>query len=139
MVESGNGQPDVVWRDVPMEETAPGEFEIEFTESEIGVFEARAFFEPGDGGELWWPVSLGNVSIKVTRAWTWRGLGIYAAMARLFQPGSMRGQAAHAGAPELEAAGYTVLPPSGTLREVGASLDHILGDLGFQIVLLLPI
>ena len=139
MVESGNGHPDVVWRDVPMVETAPGEFEIEFTESEIGVFEARAFFEPGDGGELWWPASLGNVSVKVTSAWTSRGLGIYAAMARLFQPGSMRGQAEHPGAPELEAAGYTVLPPSGTLREVGASLDHILGDLGFQIVLLLPI
>ena len=139
MVESGNGHPDVVWRDVPMLETAPGEFEIEFTESEIGVIEARAFFEPGDGGELGWPAALGNVSVKVTPAWTSRGLGIYAAMARLFQPGSMRGQAAHPGAPELEAAGYTVLPPSGTLREVGASLDHILGDLGFQIVLLLPI
>ena len=39
----------------------------------------------------------------------------------------------------LEAKGYTVIPPSGTFRDLVQELDFIMGDLGCRIIQLLPI
>ena len=138
-VETGDGEPEIVWYDVPMPAVEPGVYELTLCIEEIGRYEARTFFEPEGQGALWWPAQLGNVCIKVSPAWTQRGLGIYAAMARLFRPAEALSIPAPETLLKLESAGYTVLPPSGTLRDLNRQLDHILDDLGFRIVLLLPI
>ena len=39
----------------------------------------------------------------------------------------------------LDAKGYHVIPPSGTFRDVISELDHIMDDMGFRILQLLPI
>ena len=39
----------------------------------------------------------------------------------------------------MDAAGYTVIPPSGTLRQLAEQLPHIIETMGFRIVLMAPI
>jgi hypothetical protein len=124
------------WHDMPMSRTAAGGFEVRVPLAEVGRFEAKAFFQPDGPGELLWPAG-DNVVVKVEPADTCCGNMVYTAFVRLF------GRTADAGGPfplkELDAAGYTVIPPSGTFRDLARQLDFIIGTLGFRIIQLLPI
>lgn len=135
-VEHHSPTPVLHWRDLPMTEVSPGKYEITLREELVGIYEARAYFEPEHSNKLLWPEAQGNVHVKIEPAWTSHGLGIYAAHARLFGddlPDKIPDFT------ELDAKGYTVIPPSGKLRAVKKQLDHIMNDLGFSIVLLLPV
>src|ERR1043166_2977486 len=68
---------------------------------------------------------------------------VYCAFTRLFGPGkagrSARGEKLEPVLTALDEDGYTVVPPSGKLRDVTAQLPHIFGTLGCRILHLLPV
>ena len=129
------------WRDIPMEERAPGFFAVRVPLDEVGVFSAKACFFPEGSDSPEWPEGV-NFHIKTAPARTARSNSIYTVFPRQFGPAI----SADPRTPEvrereqaLDAAGYTVIPPSGTYRDVARRLDHIIGTLGFRIVQLLPV
>ncbi len=135
-VEHGCPPPGLDWEDLPMQPEGPGEWSLTLPLLEVGSFEAKAYLLKEDLKPPVWPGAGGNVRIKVEPAWTAAQNSIYAAFPRLFR-------GAGPAIPEeslkvLDEAGYTVIPPSGTFRSVLTRLDHILGGMGFRIVLLLP-
>ena len=129
------------WHDLPMEPSSPTRFSIRLPLLEVGVFEAKACFIPDGSSEPEWPEG-GNVSVKVRPARTACANTIYTAFVRQFGPSITRDARTaprrHAEA-TLASAGYAVLPPSGTFRDLIRRLDHIHGRLGFRILQLLPI
>jgi starch synthase (maltosyl-transferring) len=133
------------WHDMPMERI-DGLFRITLPLTEVGRFEAKAFYLPHSSDEAEspkpvWP-SGGNVIIKVEPADYCGAASIYCAFVRLFGENQSTGAECEADAPavaRLEASGYEVIPRSGKFRDVIAQLDHIVYGLGFRIIQLLPI
>ena len=129
------------WHDLPMEHLGGGHYRVRVPLLEVGVFEGKACFIPNDTPVPEWPEGE-NLRIKVAPADTAAANTIYAAFVRQFG-GSMTCAEApktHAEAEAaLDAAGYTVIPPSGTFRSLIRHLDHICTELGFRNILLLPI
>jgi len=135
--------PGLDWEDLPMTAeagTGPAGSPVRWTLTlplpDVGVFEAKAFLLSDVSQPPTWPDGGGNVSIKVEPAWTAARNSIYAAFPRLFRDG--RSDVPDETFAPLDQAGYTVIPPGGTFRNVTARLDHIIGTMGFRIVLLLP-
>lgn len=130
------------WHDVPMRETAPGTFTCRLPLDEVGVFSGKCCFFPADAESPVWPDGP-NVHIKVEPAQTRRANAIYTVFPRQFGGAKYVNPVAEPGVAGaqtfLDAKGYTVIPPSGTLRDVKRSLGHILDDMKFRIVQLLPI
>ncbi len=130
------------WQDIPMEPCGKNRWRVRLPLLEVGIFEGKACFIPNHTPVPEWPEG-GNTIIKVAPAHTAAGNTIYAAFTRQFGPAMHTAKAptehtARAEA-ELDRAGYTVIPPSGTFRALAKHLDHICNDLGFRTVLLLPI
>lgn len=131
---------DGPWRDLPMDEAGTNdEWRLTLPLPEPGVFEAKCCFIPDDGSAILWPES-DNFRFKVLSAATVAGNTVYCAFVRQFG-GNLR--LPHAppqpdGVEQLDLDGYTVIPPSGTFRQLIANLDHIF-SLGCRIVQLLPI
>ena len=130
------------WFDVPMRETAPGCFEATVGLCEVGHFEAKCLFIPEGGGEPHWPTGA-NTAINVEPADTCCGNIIYNAFVRQFGPNKNGPQSAAPPAPDLirdlDRSGYTVIPPSGTFRDLIDELDFIFQRLGCRWLQLLPI
>ncbi|MGI6494943.1 MAG: amylo-alpha-1,6-glucosidase [Kiritimatiellia bacterium] len=129
------------WHDLPMDCVAPGCFALRIPLLEVGVFEAKACFLPDGGADPEWPDGP-NLRVKVQSAHAARANSMYTAFVRQFGP-SIQKDARTAERRRAEAAlaeaGYAVLPPSGTFRDVIRRLGHIHGRLGFRILQLLPI
>jgi len=127
------------WHDLQMERQGEREYSITIPLTEVGYFEAKAFFLP-QRGEPIWPEG-GNIRIKVEPAEYAAASSVYTAFVRQFSAHRY----ARAPLPDgqllktIEAAGYAVIPPSGTFRQLQSELDHIIGKLGFRILQLLPI
>jgi starch synthase (maltosyl-transferring) len=130
------------WFDIPMSRRTSNTFEITLPLLEIGHFEAKCFFlKTGQPDPLWPPGA--NTIINVEPADTCCANIIYNAFVRQF------GSNKTSGAPEsdemkrgikaLDDRGYTVIPPSGTFRDLISELDFIIGELGCRIIQLLPI
>ena len=130
------------WFDFPMQKDAPGCFSILLGLAEVGQFEAKCFFLPENAEEPLWP-SGGNLTINVEPAETCCGNTIYNAFVRQFGPnksGHPSVDRLYADSMEaMDNAGYTIIPPSGTFRNLIADLDFIIGTLGCRILQLLPI
>ena len=128
------------WRDIPMRETAPGVFLARIPLASSGFFQAKAFFLPDGEETAVWPDGE-NISVKVAPAFSVAGNSIYTAFVRQFRDeGAAHDEQAKAGLIDgLAGAGYAVIPPSGTFRNVIRRLDHIIGTLGFRILQLLPV
>ena len=129
------------WRDIPMEEASPGVFRVSAPLDEVGVFSAKACFFPADGGAPEWPEGE-NFHVKTAPRRTAQGNSIYTVFTRQFGPALEKNPRTPEVLEEekrLDGLGYTVIPPSGTFREVARRLDHIMGTLGFNIVQLLPV
>ncbi|MEI6218399.1 MAG: glycogen debranching enzyme N-terminal domain-containing protein, partial [bacterium] len=108
---------------------------------EVGCFEAKAFFLPDGSSEPEWPEGK-NSHIKVEPADYCCNNTIYAAFVRQFGAAlnSKDPAAGHAQSiRELDALGYSVIPRSGTFRDLIKELDFIMGTLRFRIIQLLPI
>jgi len=99
------------WRDVPMQEVAPGEWTCSVPLMEVGVFSGKCcFFPAGEGVAPEWPEG-GNLHVKVEPADARRGNSIYTVFPRQF----------------------------GSFREVKRRLDFIMDEMGFDIIQTLPV
>ena len=139
-VERGIARRKSDWRDLPMEEVSPGVHEVSVPLDEVGRFLAKAFFEPNDGAALIWPEG-DDVVVKVEPADTVCANTMYSAFVRQFGESKSLEKTKNLapGIAELDEAGYAVIPPSGKFRDVIEDLDHIIGELGFRIIQVLPV
>lgn len=128
------------WEDIPMVRLANC-FEARIPLPFVGLFHFKACYLPegvdaDDAGALW-PEG-GNALVKVAPKWTRQGCSIYTAFVRQF-----RDEPAFTPPDDflklLDHNGYSVIPPSGTFRALAKRLDHIIFDMGFRIIQLLPI
>jgi predicted glycogen debranching enzyme len=130
------------WFDTPMHRVAEDRFEVKLALTEVGHFEAKCFFlSQGESSPVWPPGT--NTAVNVQPAESCCANIIYNAFVRQFGPSkSGVGPLPPPGAEcvrVLDAARYTVIPPSGTFRDLIQELDFIIGDLGCRILMLLPI
>jgi len=129
------------WHDVPMRRVAADRFSVSLPLLEVGAFEAKACFVPRHGGDMVWPDGK-NTWIKVEPADSFCGNTIYNAFVRQFGTDKFYAAASRGHEKDsklLEDAGYSVIPPSGTFRDLIRELDFIVGVMHFRIIQLLPI
>jgi glycogen debranching enzyme len=130
------------WYDIPMAAQSEKSFQLTLGLTEVGHFEAKCFFLPdGEFTPVWPPGD--NVSVNVAPTDTCCANTIYNAFVRQFGPnkdGSFRTPEEQAAAIQtLDQSGYTVIPPSGTFRDLIAELDFIIDHLGCRFIQLLPV
>ena len=130
------------WFDIPMRRVGEQAFAAKLPLSENGHFEAKCFFLPQNEETPVWPRG-SNTIINVDSADACCGNIIYNAFVRQFGPNKSSAETLSSSQNELithlDQKAYTVIPPSGTFRDLIAELDFILGDLGCRILMLLPI
>jgi starch synthase (maltosyl-transferring) len=130
------------WYDLPMIRVRPGFYQLTLGLSEVGHFEAKCYFLESEQTTPAWPPG-DNVCLNVEPAETCCANIIYNAFVRQFGPNKSGAfKAAHDQAEmvkRLDESGYTVIPPSGTFRDLIAHLDFIIGHLGCRILHLLPV
>ena len=127
------------WYDIPMTAVEKGRYTLTVALTEVGHFEAKGYFLSQDRTDPLWPPGA-NTAINVAPADTCCANIIYNSFVRQFGPnknGAMAG--VDQTVKSLDEAGYTVIPPSGTFRDLIGELDFIIGHLGCRIVQLLPI
>ncbi|MBM3879669.1 MAG: amylo-alpha-1,6-glucosidase [Verrucomicrobia bacterium] len=139
-VESGRPPTLGAWHDIPLA-LVEGEWVAKVALTEVGFFRAKAYATDA-GGWQHWPVGP-DLGVNVQPAGYRSGNTIYCAWPRLF---GHAGAAASSGPTPSEgqlsawdAQGYTVIPPSGKLRDLVRQLPHIMGRLGCRILHLLPV
>jgi len=130
------------WFDIPMQRVDGRTFKATLPLYESGHFEAKCFFLPRGKTTPIWPPGT-NTVLNVDAADARCANIIYNAFVRQFGP-NKAGADLLAGPDQklianLDKNGYTVIPPSGTFRDLIGELDFILGELGCRILMLLPI
>ncbi len=128
------------WRDIPMQREGE-EWVLELPLAEVGWFRAKACaVDPR--GWLHWPEGP-DFGVNVQPAWCRTANLLYCAFPRMFGPNKTarltEPPAPAAEIAALEGAGYTVIPPSGKLRDLVRELPHIFQTLGCRILHLLPV
>ncbi|MFZ0482775.1 MAG: amylo-alpha-1,6-glucosidase [Desulfobacterales bacterium] len=129
------------WFDLPMKRIDDQRFIITVPLCEVGHFEGKCFFLPKGETRPVWPEGP-NVVINVEPADTCCSNIIYNAFVRQFGPnksGNFFQEADEELIRSLDKNGYTVIPPSGTFRDLIKELDFIIGELGCRVIQLLPI
>ena len=128
------------WHDLPMRVDGAG-WTLELPLTEVGYFRAKAYFIDEQGWQHWPEGSDVGISVHPNQYRT--ANTIYCAFPRMF--GASR-TARDTTNPELagpiqqlDALGYTVIPPSGRFRDLIAQLPHIIDTLGCRILHLLPV
>ncbi|HEY6878181.1 MAG TPA: amylo-alpha-1,6-glucosidase [Polyangiales bacterium] len=129
------------WRDIPLERIEDGPngslFAIELPLLEPGHFLAKPYFRDESGRQLW-PEG-DDLSIAVHPDRLRSANVIYCAFPRAMGTFAQPSARALESVSELDGAGYSVIPPSGTLRSLTRALPHIFDTLGCRILHLLPI
>lgn len=129
------------WFDTPMLRKNATTFTVTVPASDVGIFEAKTLFLKDGASEPQWPEGA-NARIKVEPASRISGNSIYSAFTRLFGKEDDTGLLIEDNSRNLKAlddAGYTVIPRSGKFRDLIGELDTIVDQMGFRILLLLPI
>ncbi len=128
------------WRDVPMRPTAGG-WEIDLPLCEVGWFRAKAYAIDAQGRQRWPDGDDIGIAIHPDRFRS--GNTVYCAFARMFGPNKEKASTSEMLVENMIAAmdrhGWTVIPPSGKLRDLIRELPHIIGRLGCRILHLLPV
>ena len=128
------------WHDLPME-PAMGEWSLELPLTEVGYFNAKAYLIDPEGWQHW-PEGL-DVGISVHPDAYRTANTIYCAFPRMFggtktsfttQDEQLENQFK-----SLDQKGWTIIPPSGKLRDLIQELPHIIDTLGCRILHLLPV
>lgn len=138
--EHGRPPAGLDWHDVELQENPDGSRSLELPLTQMGIFEVKCCFIPDDGAPIEWAEGE-NFRLKVESAAALTANTVYCAFVRQFGANLEREYALPqpAAVADLDQAGYTVLPPSGTFRGLIKQLDHIFGALGCRILQLLPI
>ncbi len=130
------------WFDLPMERLDKQHFQLTVPLLEIGHFAGKCFFIQEGQETPCWPDG-NNTIINIEPAFTCGANSIYNTFVRQFGPNK---KARTTPTPDeenyiqaLDRHKYTVIPPSGTFRDLITELDFIIGKLGCRIIQLLPI
>jgi predicted glycogen debranching enzyme len=129
------------WYDRPMTQVDPTTFRVVVPLREVGHFEAKCYFLERERCTPIWPAGA-NTVINVEPAANCAANIIYNAFVRQFGPnkdGKVGNQWRQTAVAELDRQQFTVIPPSGTFRDLIEHLDFIIHELGCTIVQLLPI
>lgn len=128
------------WRDVPMH-PSNGCWELELPLAEVGWFRAKAYAIDAQGRQRW--PDGGDIGISVSPDHTRSGNVIYCAFPRMFGPNKAKAATRDPLLEDQLAAmdkhGWTVIPPSGKLRDLTRELPHITKRLNCRILHLLPV
>ena len=129
------------WFDIPMKQVENLCHRLTLPLVEVGHFEAKCLFIEADTLDPVWPDGE-NTVVNVQPADTCCANIIYNAFVRQFGKSKnhipinpSEKERIHT----LDKEGYTVIPPSGTFRDLICELDFIMGELGCRILQLLPI
>ena len=129
------------WRDIPMQQTGESEWQIDLPLTEPGYFRAKAYLVDPQGRQDW-PEGA-DLGISVHPDMYRTGNTIYCAFTRMFGPSknlrTARDEKLENDFKKLDERGYTVIPPSGKLRDLTRQLPHIVDTLGCRILHLLPV
>lgn len=132
------------WRDIPLrlEVSGDGEgsrFVIDLPLLEVGQFRAKAYWVD-EAHQQHWPEG-GDLGITVHPDHLRTANLIYCAFPRTFaRPDTIAAPSSLEPAIEqLDQRGFSVIPPSGTLRNLTRELPHIFDTLGCRILHLLPV
>jgi starch synthase (maltosyl-transferring) len=129
------------WFDIPMHRIDDKNFMITLPFCEVGHFEAKCFFLSENETIPVWPEGP-NIAINVEPSYTCCSNIIYNAFVRQFGPnrnGKFLSGTDEDSIRSMDKNGYTVIPPSGTFRDLIGELDFIIGEVGCRIIQLLPI
>jgi len=136
----GPGHAGESWRDLPMQKNDDA-WQIEVPLAESGYFKAKAYLLDPKGWQHW--PDGPDVGICVHPNFARTANTIYCAFTRQFGATksqiSTRDEKLDAQLQPLDAKGFTVIPPSGKLRDLVRQLPHIVQTLGCRTVHLLPI
>jgi predicted glycogen debranching enzyme len=109
--------------------------------TEPGYFEAKPYAVDPQGRQVW-PEG-GNIGVSIHPSEYRTANTIYCAFVRLFSESKSatiaRDERLEMQLKSLDKQGYSVIPPSGKLRDLIAQLPHIIDTLGCRILHLLPI
>ncbi len=129
------------WRDIPMQHVGEGRWQIDLPLTEPGYFRAKAYLVDAQGRQTWPEGADLGISVHPDSYRT--GNTIYCAFTRLFGASkelrTTRDEKLENDFAKLDARGYTVIPPSGKLRDLTLQLPHIVDTLGCRILHLLPV
>ncbi|HBM15140.1 MAG TPA: glycogen debranching protein [Lentisphaeria bacterium] len=132
------------WYDIPMIPLNEKEYNIHLALVEVGHFEAITFFIPENETDAIWPIG-GNVSVNVEPAEYCCANSIYCAFPRQFGPNKYYSKSKPINGFTIEEMSkydkynFTIIPPSGTFRDLIKELDFIIENLNCRIIHLLPI
>ncbi|UDQ97909.1 amylo-alpha-1,6-glucosidase [Lentisphaerota bacterium WC36G] len=142
-IESQRPSSSLDWSDFPMEKVADDEFKLILPLTEVGHFEAKCCcFLPGKNLTPVW-CDGENISINVEPAIYAGANSVYCAFVRQF--GSNKNLNKNINIQignhiaNLEQKNYSVIPPSGTFKDLIEELDFIINNLNCRIIHLLPI
>jgi predicted glycogen debranching enzyme len=126
------------WRDIPME---PGEtaWTLDMALTEPGFFKAKAYLLDPNGWQHWPGGPDFGVSVHPDFCRT--ANTIYCAFPRMFGAGKSLAKTPSddPAIRKLDEMGYSVIPPSGKLRDLTRELPHIVQRLGCRVLHLLPV
>jgi starch synthase (maltosyl-transferring) len=128
------------WGDIPMTKESEYRYRLALPLDSIGFFEAKAYFIPESEREPLWPEG-DNLLIKVEPADSVISNSIYCAFVRLFAGESLI-SAIKRDLETLESYKdhkFSIIPNSGKFRNLIEQVDFIVDDLGFDIIMLLPV
>src|ERR1035437_93432 len=128
------------WRDLPMRRSG-GEWFIELPLAEAGYFKAKAYAIDPQGWQHWPDGPDSDIAVLPDICRT--ANTIYCAFPRMFGPNktarSTQNESLETQLKELDRQGFTVIPPSGKLRDLISQLPHITRPLGCRVLHLLPV
>lgn len=129
------------WRDVPMRWDG-SKWVLSLPLTEVGYFNAKPYAMDPDGFQHW--PSGDDIGISIHPAGYRSGNTIYCAFPRMFGGNKTKAETIdeerESEFQEMEKQeGLTVIPPSGTLRDLKEELPFIINDMGCRIVHLLPV
>ena len=129
------------WRDVPLEPQPNGEWTVEMPLTDVGFYCAKAYMVTAEGRQVWPGGPDAGISVHPSDYRT--ANTIYCAFARMFGESKSarvtQDAARDRRLEKLDARGYTVIPPSGKIRDLIGELPHIFDTLGCRILQLLPV
>ena len=127
------------WHDYPMEKVGDKTYQVSFSLLECGIFESKCFFIPDDEKlPIYW-ASGENFFLKVESSNNKAGNSMYTAFVRQFVSVKSPSNFPSNLISELDEAGYTVIPKSGTFRQLKRRVDYIIDNMKCNIIQLLPI
>ncbi len=131
---------DASWRDVPMTKNRH-EWEVELPLIEVGYFKAKAYAIDLQGWQHW--PDGPDIGISVHPNICRTANTVYCAFTRMFGPTkelvSTQDEKLETQLRHLDQQGYTVIPPSGKLRDLIREIPHIVETIGCRILHLLPV